>query len=789
MKQPSDTPGATPDKLMSHSVREEVLLSLVRNSMDAIVSADGVIDYWNPAAEKLYGYTAEEAIGQPATLNVPPDRLAEFEAMKLKLERGERIEQFATQRLKKDGTVVDVDIMVFPVMDETGKLAATSVISHDITEQLRLAAEVERTAKVKADFLATMSHEIRTPLSTIVGTAELQMLSEMTPEQRNHMKIIESSGELLLTIVDDILDFSKLAAGKLVIDKNDFNLADLVEGVINSFGAQVRAKKLELALFLDPTIPTRLRGDAKRVRQVLNNLISNAIKFTPMGEVLLKVTRMEKIGDETAVCFEVKDQGIGIASEVQSRLFQPFVQGDQSTRRRFGGTGLGLAISAQLVEQMGGTIELESELGKGSTFRFKLRFEKAAHTAQPSGADPIGVDFAGIHALIVGDGEIGRTVIAQQLAAWKIEALSIASEESAFSELRRARAHNLNYAVVLLDEGPANKGFNLARLIKTDAVLKDTKVIVMSSEPGTSHKSDIVDAWLTKPVSPSLLLDALDKLVNRHDHESERAPKSETLQHAWRKDIRVLVVEDNLTNQILIKEQLGFLGYTVHIVGDATGALGALNQSHYDVILMDCELPGMNGYDATAEIRRREGRHAPLKIIALTAHVTDSEKKRCLDAGMDGYLSKPARLQTLAETLDASYLGEAIAPRNAAVPNEKTMVELDAGVLAEIGDLSKATGRNIFRDLVDNFLLDLSPRVKLLTAALESSNMKELALVAHPLRSASAIVGAMRFSTLCAAIEGYARDGKMDQASSLTRELLDAAQMLPGVLLKSANYN
>ncbi len=756
--------------------------------MDAIVSADGVIDYWNPAAEKLYGYTAEEAIGQPATLIVPPDKLEEFETMKLKLERGERIDQFATQRLKKDGTVVDVDITVFPVMDETGKLAATSVISHDITEQLRLAKEVERTAKVKTDFLATMSHEIRTPLSAIVGTAELQMLSEMTPEQRGHMKIIESSGELLLTIVDDILDFSKLAAGKLVIDKNDFNLADVVEGVINTFAAQVRAKKLELALFLDPSIPTRLRGDSKRVRQILNNLLSNAIKFTPMGEVLLKVTRTEESGDGTAVCFEVKDQGIGIAREVQSRLFQPFVQAEQSISRRFGGSGLGLAISAQLIEQMGGSIELESELGKGSTFRFTLRFEKAAHTIQSPRADTFGVDFTGVHAMIVGDGEIGRTVIAQQLAAWKIETLSIASEESAFSELRRARAHNLDYAVVLLDEGPANKGFNLARLIKTDTVLKDTKVIVMSSDPGTSHVSDIVDAWLTKPVSPSLLLHSLEKLLNRHDRDSAHVSKSETLQHAWRKDIRVLVVEDNLTNQILIREQLGFLGYTVHIVSDAPGALGAINQSRYDVVLMDCELPGMNGYDVTAEIRRREGRDAPLKIIALTAHVTDSEKKRCLDAGMDGYLSKPARLQTLAETLDASYHGDAIAARTSPIPNERTMVELDAGVLTEIGDLSKATGRNIFRDLVDNFLLDLSPRVKLLRAALESSNMNQLALVAHPLRSASAIVGAMRFSTLCATIEGYARDGKMDQASSLTRELLDAAQMLPSVLLESSNY-
>src|ERR1700692_4539887 len=230
---------------MSHAVREEVLLSLVLNSMDAIVSADGVIDYWNPAAEKLYGYTAAEAIGQPATLIVPPDKLVEFEDMRQKLERGERIEQFATQRSKKDGSLVEVEITVFPVMDEKGKRAATSVISHDVTEQLRLRKEVEQTTRLKADFLATMSHEIRTPLNAIVGTAELQMLSQMTPEQRRRMGIIESSGELLLTIVDDILDFSKLSAGKLVLEKLDFNFVDLIDGVVDTFGAIVRSKELD----------------------------------------------------------------------------------------------------------------------------------------------------------------------------------------------------------------------------------------------------------------------------------------------------------------------------------------------------------------------------------------------------------------------------------------------------------------------------------------------------------------------------------------------------------------
>ncbi len=792
MKRPTDSPGAHPASPISHAVREETLLALVANSMDAIVTADGVIDHWNPAAERLYGYTAAEAIGQPATLIVPPDKFDEIEMMQAKLERGERIEQFITRRLRKDGTLIDVEITVFPVMGEGGKLAATSVISHDLTAQLRLAKEVEQTARLKADFLATMSHEIRTPLSAIIGTAELQMLSEMTPEQSRRMNAIKSSGELLLAIVDDILDFSKLSAGKLAVEKIDFNLADLLESVVDTFGALVRSKGLELALFLDPSIPTRLRGDSKRVRQVLNNLLSNAMKFTATGGIWLSIDKIKETDDEVSVCFEVRDQGIGIAPEVQSQLFQPFVQADQSTSRRFGGTGLGLVISAQLAKQMEGTIELDSELGKGSTFHFKLGFEKVEHIAERTRTDIMGAELRGIHALVVGDDEISRKAIARQLASWGMKTRSIASEESALRELRFARTENRSYSAALLHEGPTNEGLNLARLIKTDSMLKDTFVIMMTSDPGMTLSTETVDRWLPKPSSPSRLLDALGKLLSnqaQHNSDPVRPVQVRNPPPAWRKDLRVLVVEDNLTNQTLIREQLNVLGYTVDIVSDAGSALEAINRSQYDVILMDCELPGMNGYQATAEIRRREGNRASLKIIALTAHVTDNQKKRCLDAGMDGYLRKPASLQTLAETLDAGHRDDAPAAYETLPARDETAGdELDPAALAAIRELSKATGRNVYRDLVDTFLSDLPPRIKLLTTALGSSNMDELASVTHPLKSASAIVGAKRFSNICATVESYARDGKVGQAASLTNELLKAAHLLPNALRGSTNY-
>jgi len=543
---------------MSHAVREEILLSLVWNSMDAIVSADGVIDHWNPAAERLYGYTAEEAIGRPATFFVPSDKLEEFEQMKNRLERGERIERLVTQRLRKDGSRVEVEITVFAVMDSEGRLAATSVISHDMTENRELQKKVEETALLKTDFLAKMSHEIRTPLSAIIGTAELQMLTEMTPEQRRRMGIIEASGKLLLTIVDDILDFSKLSAGRLVLEAVDFNLVSLVQGIVDALGGIARSKELELAFYVDPGIKTGLRGDPNRVRQILNNLLSNALKFTSIGEVLLRVTKREETADDVALRFEVIDTGIGINPDVQKRLFQPFVQAEESISRRYGGTGLGLVISAQLVEQMRGAIQVDSELGKGSNFHFDLRFEKAKQI-QPDRAVPTTEVFKGIHALVVSEGAVSRAVISQYLDSWGIKSLSIASAEEAVSELRSAREQSLNYAVVLLDEGRNNSGVRLAQIIKDDSVFTDTKIVIMGSGPRTSGSAHIVDSWLTKPVRPSLLFNSLQELFSKSDGDNGKFVDPSTVgipRHAWRKDIRVLVVEDNLTNQVLIKEQL-----------------------------------------------------------------------------------------------------------------------------------------------------------------------------------------------------------------------------------------
>jgi signal transduction histidine kinase len=383
------------------------------------------------------------------------------------------------------------------------------------------------TARLRSDFLASMSHEIRTPLTGIIGTGELLALSDLTPEQRRHTEIIRSSGELLLTIVNDILDYSKLAAGKVALEQLDFDLVELTENLVDSFAVTAHAKGIEIALHLDINMPTGLRGDPNRLRQILNNLVSNAIKFTQQGEVMVRAKRVEDTDSEVVVRFEVIDTGIGIAHEAQGRLFQPFVQADGSTSRRFGGTGLGLVIAAKLADQMGGEIGFESAPGKGSTFHFTARLKKGLET-------PYGnADLA--------------------------EAAAVASAPSS-------------------------------------------------------------------PVGDE--------------------------QPQWRKAVRVLLVDDNLVNRTMGAKQLSVLGYTAEIVDGARRGLEVVRSGKSDNVLMDCEMPEMDGYAAVAEIRRREGNARHTVVIALTAHVAEEERAKCLDAGMDDYLSKPVKLKALAEMLD-----------------------------------------------------------------------------------------------------------------------------------------
>jgi len=663
---------------------------------DAVMSLSpqGIVTSWNAGAERLFGYRSDEVIGRSVTLSVPEDRRDEPQKLAALLGAGKTVQDFETRVFRKDSTPVDIVISASAIRTFPGRIEGYAVTARDNTEHKRLHEELQRArdlaieaAQTRATFLANMSHEIRTPLNAIVGMAELLQLTNLTREQRERAAIIESSSKLLIAIVNDILDFTKLSAGRVVLEKIVFDLRELAKTTVDAFQGAASQKGIALNLHLHETLPLRLRGDPTRLRQILNNLISNAIKFTEQGAVFISVARDYDAAQEEAIRFQVKDTGIGIAREVQARLFEPFVQAESSTARRYGGTGLGLVISAQLARQMGGEIALQSTPGQGSTFSFTARFEKAGDEEEP-------------------------------------ETLRVS-----------------------IDGEPTAEGEAAARLNST----------VSKGRDGVTQRP------------------------NRPNH----AP-------------RILVVEDNPVNRDLAAEQLRVLGYQADFVGDAQAALDALSRRNYDLVLMDCEMPVMDGYEATREVRRREsgGRH--VVIVAMTANATREQRDRCLEAGMDDFLSKPVRLQTLeamlaswSENLNGGGRGTALKSTAELVPPASVPgvanpeSELDSQTLAELQELSKATGDDVLRKLVEAFLSELPQRLAALRSALDAGDLVAVGRAAHAMKSAAAI-GARRYANLCGTVESHALADHRSEALALARVLVEESDQIAEILKRAA---
>ncbi len=517
------------------------------------------------------------------------------------------------------------------------------------------------TARLKSEFLANMSHEIRTPLNGIIGLSELLRDSTLTAEQHEFADLIGNSADSLLIIVNDILDFSKLSAGKLAFEEIDFELEPTIEAVVNLFGERAGKKGVELILAIDPEIPVFIRGDPGRLRQVLTNLVGNAIKFTEHGEVVISVSLVGANWRGVILQFKIADTGIGISAEAQRGLFQPFYQADGSTTRKYGGTGLGLAISAQLVERMGGKIEVKSELGKGSTFFFNAPFERSESNIARLAHDKM---LSGLRVLVVDDNETNRQIIERQIANWGISSASASSASEAWAALRE-RSRDAPFDVAILDLAmPGMDGLMLARLIKADPAVASTRLLMMSSlgsrgEAGAG--SAPIEAWLTKPVKQSQLYNSLAGLMNTNPagvEPSGKASQSEDPLPEIRERFRVLIAEDNLINQTVVKHQLHKLGYPFDVVGNGAEALEAIAKTPYPLVLMDCMMPDLDGFAATAELRRREastGRHTI--VVAMTANAMEGDREKCLAAEMDDYLGKPVQLEELAAILDRWLIG------------------------------------------------------------------------------------------------------------------------------------
>ncbi|MEN2745271.1 response regulator, partial [Sinomonas halotolerans] len=518
-------------------------------------------------------------------------------------------------------------------------------------ELLAAQEDALESTRLKSEFLATMSHEIRTPMNGVVGLTALLLETPLTEHQRRYAEGVGRAGHSLLALIDDILDFSKLEAGKVTLEREPFDPRDLVGDVAALVAEGAQAKRLELVAYCHPEVPTRLVGDAGRVRQVLLNLASNAVKFTARGEVAIRVTVPEREGNRARVLFEVRDTGIGIAKAEQARVFDSFAQADASTTRRYGGTGLGLAISRRLAEAMGGEIGVRSAPGQGSCFWFSLPMAAAGEWP----AEPSGVDLSGLTALVVDDNATNRLLLETHLEAWGLDVECVPDAHEALDRARAAAAAGRPFDLALLDMCmPGMSGLELATEIAGEVRLGGTRIVILSSDSeldGAELERTGVHAWLLKPVRSSQLYDTLMRVVGHRIPAAPGEPRAPRSEPRTQRSGRVLVVEDNTVNQLVARDMAARLGYEVDVVSDGAQALTATAATQYAAVLMDCHMPVMDGFAATRAIRERGGRHASLPIIAMTAGAMAEDRERSREAGMDGFLAKPVSLDDLERVL------------------------------------------------------------------------------------------------------------------------------------------
>ncbi len=736
-----------------------------------VVDEEGRVRDANPRFQVLFGYSADEVRGQPLNdLIVPQPEQHEASLLDETVRGGETV-VIEVQRRRKDGQLVQVRASAARVegVAERGLFVLYEDISDEIAARAALqeAKEAaEHVAQMRSAFLANMSHEIRTPMNAVLGLAELLLDTELAPDQRRSLNLIQSSGETLLTLLNDILDLSKIEAESLQLESVPFDLPRLVDSTVSLMGAKAREHAIELLADIPSSVPEQVRGDPTRLRQVLTNLVGNAVKFTNEGEVVVSVRVLAEQDAKATVRFSVRDTGIGIAEEQRQSIFQPFSQGDISMTRKYGGTGLGLTIAQRLVQMMGGTLDVRSELGRGSEFSFTIDMAVDAALPPPLPA-PGAVQLSGLSMLVVDDNASNRRVVRGLLFAAGVTVDEAAGADEGLAAMRAAAAAHTPYALAILDaQMPVRDGFQLAEIIRADPSLKVTRLLMLTSagQRGDAQRCRElgIDGYLTKPVSRADLLDMVAGILGRPEGTPDTGHEVVTRHRIAesRRHLTILLAEDNQVNQEVAATMLRKRGHHVDVVGTGTQAVAQASRSHYDVILMDIQMPEMDGLDATRAIRAMPA-CADLPIVALTAHALVDERQRCLAAGMNALVTKPFK------AFELFAAAEGWGARTAPPPVDLAAFRRE---MAEAGAAEAVEG------IVESFLAAAAVRTNSMALAVEGEDLAEIARLAHAFKSSAAQLGAHRLAETLKDIEAAAKDWKIDQARKCYGDFLAEAE-------------
>jgi PAS domain S-box-containing protein len=776
----------------SSSLTSAQLNGILSIADDAIICVDSgqKIILFNQGAERLFGWRADEANGRPLNLLLPERYHAGHGAHIDNFARsGASARQMAERRVifaaRKDGSEFPAEASISKLEADGGLIY--TVILRDISvrkayeRELEVAKEAAESAmQTKSMFLANMSHEIRTPLNAVIGMTSLLLNTHIDDEQRDYAETIRASSEVLLTIINDILDYSKIEIGKLEIERQPFDLRRCVEESLDLLSSNAGEKNINLAYFIDDSVPAALVSDVTRLRQILVNLLSNSIKFTHRGEVVVSVSALQLDDNRHEIHFSVKDTGIGIPKERQAELFQAFTQGDASTTRKYGGTGLGLTISKRLAEVMGGRMWVESAVGAGSTFFFTIVAEASGSQLAHSFLQESSSALSGKRVLIVDDNSTNRRILVKQALLWGMVPSAAVSAIEALDFVRHGHA----FDVGILDMSmPEMDGLGLAveiRKYRDPQALPLIMLTSVSHRPRDAKMSQVkFAAYLNKPIKPTALFDVLL-------HAMQIAPLATPVRRPAPADgklaeslpLKILVAEDNTVNQKVVQQLLAYLGYRADVVANGLEVLDALERQNYDVVLMDVQMPLMDGLEATRRLRARYGNQQLPRVIAMTANAMPGDREKCLAAGMDSYVSKPVELEDIRNVLLA-----VAAPAPATI--EESAGVIDRRRIDQLLALQDENNPTLLNDIIALFLKDSPMHLQNIASAVAQQDGAQLQSSAHRFLSSIDNLGAMRMHLHCVELERLGKertlDGVQHHLEGLQREFEIARQHLQSI--------